>query len=480
MSYKHGIYVREIPTKVIPPAICETGLPVVFGTAPIHLAQEPALANEPQLIYSYEQAVKRFGYSDNWEKYTLCEFMYSQFALHAMAPVVLVNVLDENKHVQAKTEDVKVENGKGKLATEDVLPASLVLKNQDGSKTYRRGQDYQLMFDEQGRVNIAAVREKMEDGTIKAEFSALDPLAATAKDIIGGIDIVTGKKKGLELISEVFPRFRLVPGLILAPKFSQIPEVAAIMESKARNVNGIFKAMALIDAPTNLNPTEVPDWKNKNNVVSEGQIVCYPKIMLGGKVYHLSTQLAGVINATDKKYDDIPYKSPSNELLKMNGTLNDRGDLFLGQEEANYLNGQGVFTALNFIGGWKTWGNRTAAYPGVTDVKDSFIPIRRMFDWVANTLILTYWQKIDDPMNKRLIDTVVESANIWLNSLVAIGALLGGRVQVLKDENPVTDLMDGKIHFHLYMTPPSPAREIQFIQEYDVNYVTSFIESIAD
>jgi hypothetical protein len=31
--------------------------------------------------------------------------------------------------------------------------------------------------------------------------------------------------------------------------------------------------------------------------------------------------------------------------------------------------------------------------------------------------------------------------------------------------------MDGKIKFHVYITPPSPAREIDFILEYDPDYL---------
>ena len=32
--------------------------------------------------------------------------------------------------------------------------------------------------------------------------------------------------------------------------------------------------------------------------------------------------------------------------------------------------------------------------------------------------------------------------------------------------------MAGIIRLHVYLTPPSPAQEIDFILEYDVNYVT--------
>ena len=38
--------------------------------------------------------------------------------------------------------------------------------------------------------------------------------------------------------------------------------------------------------------------------------------------------------------------------------------------------------------------------------------------------------------------------------------------------------MDGIIKFHVYMTPPSPAREIDFIQEIDVNYFNQFIDEL--
>ena len=102
-----------------------------------------------------------------------------------------------------------------------------------------------------------------------------------------------------------------------------------------------------------------------------------------------------------------------------------------------------------------------------------------MFNWVANTLVLTFWNKVDNPMNKRSVETIIDSANLWLNGLAAQGCLYGARVKVLTDENPITDLMDGIIRFHVYMTPPAPMRQIEFIQEYNVEYLSTFVETIA-
>ncbi len=69
------------------------------------------------------------------------------------------------------------------------------------------------------------------------------------------------------------------------------------------------------------------------------------------------------------------------------------------------------------------------------------------------------WQKVDAPITRRLVDTVMDSINIWLNGLTASGYILGGRVEFLEEENPSTSIMDGNIKFHLYLTPPSPAEK---------------------
>jgi hypothetical protein len=96
-----------------------------------------------------------------------------------------------------------------------------------------------------------------------------------------------------------------------------------------------------------------------------------------------------------------------------------------------------------------------------------------MFAWVANSLILTYWSKVDNKMTRRLLDTIVDSVNIWLNGLVSEEKLLGGRVEFRDDENSDTALMAGKAVFHIYMTPASPMKECEFVLEYDVDYVSA-------
>ena len=156
-----------------------------------------------------------------------------------------------------------------------------------------------------------------------------------------------------------------------------------------------------------------------------------------------------------------------------------RTEINLTWEQVQIIAGDyGIVTALNFMSmGWTAKGNYVGCFPANTDVKDYFIPVSRMFDWIGNTLIRTFWSKLDLPMTKRLLDTIQNTCSIWLNGLVSSEILLGARVEILGEENPVTSLMAGIIKIHIYITPPSPAQEIDFVLEYDPDYVTSALLS---
>lgn len=471
-DYKHGVYTFEKPTGILPPVHISAGLPVVFGTAPVHLLETPGKVNQPVLSYSYQEAVESLGYSSDWGDYTLCEFMKAFFGLFNVAPVVFINVFDPAVHrtsvaVESQTlvDDQVVLNNIG-------LVENPVVQNDVADVTYVLDTDYTV---DRATATITRVVAGgiAAAAPLKIDYIYGDPSLVDSADIIGGIDGITGDLSGLELLNLVFPMFRLIPGQVVAPGWSQDVSVAAVMHAKAGNINGHFKASAIvdIDSDTVTQYSEVAAAKNTNNLVDEQLAVCWPKVRLGNEAFWMSSQLAGLICRTDAENEGIPYASPSNKNFQMNAAIANGEEVWLGPEQAAYLNGQGIITALNFVGGYKCWGNRTGAYPGVTDVKDAFLPIRRMFNWIANTITLTYWQKVDFPVNRRLIETIVDSANYWLNGLTARQYILGGRVEFQADENPITDLMDGINKFHVYVTPPSPARELDFILEYDPQYI---------
>lgn len=475
-DFYHGVKARQQETSVSTPVTASSGIPFVVGTAPVHTVG--GKVNVPILCNTYSEAVAALGYSDDWEKYSLCEMIYSHFKLFAMTPVVMVNVLDPTKHkTSVEATPVNFVEKQAKLPY-DTIPDSVKVTSADGGTEYQADTDYAVFFD-----GDALVVEIMEGGTIPTDTASLniaydkvDPSAVTKKDIIGGFDVNTKTYSGFELIDQVFPKYLIVPDLLLAPGWSGDSEVAAIMATKAENINGLFEGKALIDADCEdiRYYSDVPEWRNKNNLFNKTEIVLWPMLQLSDRRFHFSVQAAGLMAQVDTDNDGCPCESPSNKSLQMDSmVLADGTEVVMDLTQTNYLNSTGIVTALNFIGGFVLWGNYTACYPSNTDVKDYFIPVSRMFHWVANSLILSYWSKTDRKMTTRLRDSIVDSVNIWLNGLVAEEKLLGGRVEVLEDENPTTDLMAGIIRFHLYITPPSPAQEIDFILEYDTSYVES-------
>ena len=131
--------------------------------------------------------------------------------------MVLINVLDPEEHITEGTQEATLVRGKAEVKQTGILPDSVIVTSEDGSTTYKLNEDYLISFNQSGTMNITAISEAIPNNSkIKVTYNALDPTQITASDIIGGIDINTGKKLGLELVNEIFPRFRLVPGLILA------------------------------------------------------------------------------------------------------------------------------------------------------------------------------------------------------------------------------------------------------------------------
>lgn len=293
---------------------------------------------------------------------------------------------------------------------------------------------------------------------------APDPTQVDADDIIGGYDSETGIRTGLELIEEVFTRFGKVVGYVLAPGFSHNTSVANALIAKAEQVCNHFKAMTVIDVPPTV--TKPADAKTfKDNFSSPHAIVVWPHGSFMNQTHWLSSHLVGLSAKVDEKNTGVPYESPSNKELRIDGPAK-----ILTIQEANYLNEQGIGTIFRFASGWKFWGNRTAAFPEVTDIKDAFIPCRRMANWIENNLVLLTWQKVDDPMNKRLIETVVSTVNIWLNGLVGRSFLLGAKVYFRAQDNPITDLANGIIRFYITYLAPPPAETIEYILEVDLKY----------
>lgn len=348
-----------------------------------------------------------------------------------------------------------------------------------GSTALTRDTDYTASFNNDGTLNIVPLAggKAASATTLTVTGKKLDPSKVKAADIVGGVDAATGKETGLEVVRQIYPKLSMTPGILLAPRFSMDATVAAALQAKAEEINGVFKAVCIVDIDSTESGatkyTDVKQRKEAQAVSDANAYAVWPCAKVGEVVYSGSALAAALTAYTDAVNADTPNVSPSNKTLAISAAcLADGTEVVLDQEQANTVNGFGVATFLN-MSGFRLWGNNTAAYPSTTDPKDRWFSVRRFLSWAANSFILTYFSKVDSPANKRLIEAIVDSENVRGNGFVARGVC--ARYEVIYDEaeNTTADLLDGKITFHQYITPYTPAEDIEDVIEFDPDALTT-------
>lgn len=483
MTLAHGVYTSEVPTSVRPPIEAMAGLPLVVGISPVVLGDRTNV-NKPVLCSSFAEFVTKMGneiVAAGDYAYSLCEFAKVYFD-YGVGPIVVVNVLDPDDadHMLPVARATLAWLSAVMSQTVSVFGIdheTLVLDNGEAGPalvTYTVDDDYTLAYDDDGYTVITRLAAGlMGSGALpgaKITYDKLDPTGVVAADIIG-TTTAGGGNKGLYCVEDCYPQLQLAPGIVAAVGWSHDAAVMAAVVARAANINGAFKALAVVDLSTDdydiADYSEAAAWKSSNGYTSNSLVCCWPRVEIGGVRHHLSSHFIGLANQTDAAAGGVPYVSPSNRAMQIDGCcLDDGTEVFLTQTQANVLNAAGIFTALNFTG-WRSWGNRTAGYPASSDPKDVFIPIRRMNLWLGNTLVLTFFSQLDAAMNRRLIDSIVDSANIYLNGLKGQGAILGGECLFAEADNSAADLLNGQATFRIYWSPPPPAEGITFLIEYD-------------
>lgn len=168
------------------------------------------------------------------------------------------------------------------------------------------------------------------------------------------------------------------------------------------------------------------------------------------------------------------FTSMSPVMIRLSGGSDGGGGyeeapLFQSRDEINAtLGANGLIGALNTADGWVLWGNSTTAFPGSTDVKDYLLASRRMFNYVQNTFQLFAQPRIDNPLNRRQLEGVVNSFNQILASLQGFGALNAASVSIDDERNTTEQLIRGVVYFRIRIAPPPPMQEINGVFEFDV------------
>lgn len=481
MTYKHGTYQGEVASDIALPVNLDYGYFIV-GTAPIHKVEKgKRTVNEVKRIGNYAEALEYFGGIEDLD-FSISQAIKSAFVLYGVAPLFVVNILDLERHksdILKRMDNLTLKNGKVLVENHKIITDTLVVKKSGGTVIA----DATYVWTEKG-LEIYA---KSDSGNeIDIEFYEVDITKVTKTEAIGGYNTETMKRTGLELLDDVFNRYSELPAFVDVPDFSHNSDVAAIMETKAKNINGgMFEATPLINAPTTKRYDEIPLWKDENNILDEDQVILYGNIGLGGESYFQSIHYAHLSMLVDGQNGGVPSQSPSNYKYKMDSLLIKNSEdkwqeLTLDKEtQANFLNKNGIITAINFKG-WRCWGSETALNPLATDPKDKFIYSRRMFKFIGNELVISYFNKVDQKLTFKLAETITKSINLRLSALVATGHFIEAKAELSKEDNDVINVINGDITWIIKLGIVPGLKSLTFKKKYDTAALERFAAKLSE
>ena len=474
MAFKHGTYSSEVPTQLQGMNIAQSPA-VVIGIAPINMGDITSI-NRAELIMTPTEAQEKFGGINNLSEYSISTTLYTFMQIYGIKPIICINVLDPTRHKKTiQAFNKTIEKGKVKLEEIGILTDSLVIKN---GEIKIEKEEYSFFFDSEGKLNLEF--ENQELTTLMIGFDCLDPSKVTKDDIIGGIDAITLETKGLEVLGTIFQKYSMIPSVVIAPGFSHDPEVRAILDTKSSKIGGKWGAMSIVNLPIDIPYGDLIKYKKDKNFIDEDQILTYGIGRLGEEFIPQDILLAALMNSVDASNGGVPFESPSNKNIKVEGISwkkdGESVDLNLDENQANLLNENGIVTIIQRPNGTVCWGNRTSIQQpgGTTDPKDTFIPAKRMFKYIANALMLNTEADVDRPMTLSKAENIKMKINMFLAGLVSEGKLLGGRIEFLESENPLVDMTNGRFKWHIYLGIVMPGEALEFILEYDTNYAKTF------
>ena len=131
------------------------------------------------------------------------------------------------------------------------------------------------------------------------------------------------------------------------------------------------------------------------------------------------------------------------------------------RSDANAMSADGICTVISRYGTYYTWGDHTSAFSNntVADERDRFENQMRMVQLIANWFILTFGSIIDDGMTLQKRNDIILETQTKLNSLVAVGALIGQPTCTFEpEENPKDGIAMGHFVFNIRVTGSVPVK----------------------
>lgn len=467
-NYLHGIETTEVERGPRAIRVVKSAVIALVGTAPIGPINELTLSQT-------EVDDAKFG--PDLEGFSIPEALSGIHDFGA-GTVLVVNVLDPTIHRSNVEGQARQFAGNDLLQLQHGALQTLVLKSEDGTNTYVENADYTVNL-LTGRVTRLVSGSILAAGKVKADYTRTDPSKVTPADIIGSVT-AAGRRTGLKAFPDSYNLFGFFPKIFIAPPFSALNSVGVALTASADEMDGI----TYIDAPIGTTPQQAiagrgPLGTINFNTSSDRVRLCYPHVKIydartnGERLQPLSIRAAGLRAKVDN--DKGYWVSSSNQelvgVIGLERPLTARVDD--PTSEVNLLNENGVTTVFNSFGtGLRLWGNRTAAWPTVTHMRN-FENVRRTKDVVDESIRYSSLQFVDMPITNSLIDSITESVNQFMRKLIGDEALLGGECWYDPTRNPQTEIEAGHLLFNYKLTVPLPFERGTFETEITGEYLVN-------
>lgn len=455
-NYLHGVETIESENGTRPVRATKSAVIGLVGTAPTGSTNELILVNNEHDAAQFGKEIPGF---------TIPQSLRAIFD-HGAASVIVVNVCDAEKHIQAvESETVKLDAyGRGK--TKYAALTALTLTAVGASEALNKGTDYTVDM-LTGDIQAVSGGKLSKVESVIVSYTYVDPAQVNSSDLIGEIDAVTGLASGMKAWSRSEAFFGFGPKILIASGYSSQNEITAELISQAEKL----EAIAYIDAPFGAPVDQIMKGRGMAgtinfNTSSNRAMLFYPHVTVYNTFTNeteerpLSAYAAGLRAKIDidKGYW---WSTSNNEILGITGV-----ERYLTAQiddpasETNLLNEIGVTTIFNTTGsGYRLWGNRTAAWPTVTHMKN-FESVRRTADVINQSLRASSLQFIDRPINQALIDALVNSGCSFMRKLIGDGAIINGDVWFDSSRNPKEELALGHLLINYKFTPPPPLERL--------------------
>jgi phage tail sheath protein FI len=474
-SYLHGVETIESAAgvrPVLPPPTCVVGL---VGTAPHPLGTNTR--GKATLVTNHAQAA---AFGPDVPGYTIPNAL-KRILAYGSALVVVVDVFDPELHGRAvENEIVRIaENGEARLANAGVWGVSLVM---DG-ETLTEGEDYTLDA-AAGIVRRVKASAKLPPGGAPLATYQCADFEGRADEIraavVGG-ESAAGERTGVQALFDAPATLGVKPTRLIAPGFAT-PNTAvgtALVGAAER-----LRSRAILDVPPGVTVAEVIASRSGADApgvpalgMSNGRAeICFPFVRVPGPgdglvLEPMSQHIAGLACSVDAR-EGFWCSVSNHELLGVVGLdVPIEWSLSDPNCEANRLNAVGVTCAVRPPNaGFRAWGNRSTAFPVETHPVN-FNCVRDTADIIHAAIERSMLPWLDRPLSRPLLGSIRESVLLYLDGLLAKGAIMGHSFDWPKEDNPEDRLAMGHVTYALSFLPALPMERVTIKSSIDTAWL---------